>query len=432
MRRALIILFAALALSVAQAQIPTPGPGLFGDIHFKGPVGSAGALAAVPYPRDGDVRARTDVHQLWMFNASLSPPAWQVVGGGGGITGLSGPPGVNWSASGSTLTGIWSTNYAGSASQGGPAATVAAGVIGVSQLGGACAPVSGTDVIVWNSSGTATCVATPSGGGGGGLTNPIAAGSLSSPGLQVGEATTGLVGQLGTHTLSAITFGIEAARFEYLTGAVNYVDLLPSATGNMVQIRVQGADTNIGLSLVPKGNGIISFFGSGSGYAGLAPRPGFPFQTQLTDGAGSSRQTLWLGSLGLGGTMNNFSANDFYATQTGNAATGVVAISANGSYGIAPGGDASQQADTKLSRLPGGGGWSADTTTERNSAGYMRMSYLVLVASPTPPYVCASGPPAGGPSTGLYINTTSMLLCVCNGTAWVQAPGGSPGVSTGC
>lgn len=263
--------------------------------------------------------------------------------------------------------------------------------------------------------------------GGGGLSNPVSAGSLSSPGLQVGETTTGLVGQVGTHTLSVSTNGTESARFENVPSAVNYVDFSPSATGNMVQVRAKGSDTNIGIALMTQGAAGIAFFCPTSSCSGLKPRVGFEYQVQLTDGALSSRQTLWLGSVGIGGTMDNYSANDVFITQTGNAASQAIGIATNSSFGWAPAGDASQNGDTKLSRAAGGGGVSFDTSTERNAAGFAKMSYIVLVASPTAPYTCSAGSPGG-----MYFNTTSASLCVCNGTSWVLSPGGSPGVSTGC
>lgn len=51
--------------------------------------------------------------------------------------------------------------------------------------------------------------------------------------------------------------GNEFALLDYVASAVNYLGLVPSATGNRLQIQALGDDTNIDLDLVPKGSGIL-------------------------------------------------------------------------------------------------------------------------------------------------------------------------------
>jgi hypothetical protein len=91
------------------------------------------------------------------------------------------------------------------------------------------------------------------------LFNPAGAGSLAVPGIQIGEATTGLVGQIGSHTLSVSCGGVNCGQFEPVASGVNFIDFLPGATGaesvNGPTVRALGADVNIGLYFASKGAG---------------------------------------------------------------------------------------------------------------------------------------------------------------------------------
>ena len=53
--------------------------------------------------------------------------------------------------------------------------------------------------------------------------------------------------------------GNEVIEIDGITSAVNYVRVSNSATGNRVDISVQGDDSNVGLNLTPKGTGILRF-----------------------------------------------------------------------------------------------------------------------------------------------------------------------------
>jgi hypothetical protein len=58
---------------------------------------------------------------------------------------------------------------------------------------------------------------------------------------------------------------------------------------------------------------------------------------------------MWAGAIGIGGTMDNYSANDVYLTQTGNSGASIHASGGN-AIGWTSGADASQSLDTGLTR----------------------------------------------------------------------------------
>lgn len=65
------------------------------------------------------------------------------------------------------------------------------------------------------------------------------------------------IGFAGVGQLSLIAGGIEGMRINTATTGVNYLDITPSATTDAVQIATGGTDTNINLSITPKGTGVV-------------------------------------------------------------------------------------------------------------------------------------------------------------------------------
>ncbi len=94
--------------------------------------------------------------------------------------------------------------------------------------------------------------------------------------------------------------------------------------------------------------GGIGFWGKTSSFPGFKQRSGSA-QIQITDATWANRQTLWMGAIGVGPTMDNFGSNDFYCSQTGNSGT-ACRVSSGNSWGITSGADASQSPDVQWSR----------------------------------------------------------------------------------
>jgi Chaperone of endosialidase len=93
------------------------------------------------------------------------------------------------------------------------------------------------------------------------------AGTVSAPGWAVsGDTDTGLFqAAFRPNTLSIAAGGVEAARFETATGAVNYLDVTPGVASpafNAVFLSALGSDTDIDLALTAKGAGSIVAYGS--------------------------------------------------------------------------------------------------------------------------------------------------------------------------
>jgi hypothetical protein len=102
------------------------------------------------------------------------------------------------------------------------------------------------------------------------LANPLGAGSLAAAALQVVDAGTGL-SQVAAHTLSLGANAAEFLRGIGVASPVNYLTVTAAAAGNPVLIGAAGTDTNIGISLVPKGNlGVTAPAGSGYSAPGLS------------------------------------------------------------------------------------------------------------------------------------------------------------------
>jgi hypothetical protein len=203
---------------------------------------------------------------------------------------------------------------------------------------------------------------------GGGLANPLAAGSLGNASLQLVAAGDGLW-QPAAHTVGVQANSLEVLRAESVASAVNYLRLIAAATTTPVQIVAAGTDANIGIAIVPAGTGAIGLFGATSSFPGFKRRAGSA-QAQVSDAAGSGRGTLWTGALGVGGTIDNYSANDAYIAQNANGSsnTCVIHVSAGNGYSWTSGSDASQAFDTVLSRKAAGS-VSFDTAAKGNGLG---------------------------------------------------------------
>lgn len=70
---------------------------------------------------------------------------------------------------------------------------------------------------------------------------PTSAGTLSAPGLSVGESGTGLVGQIAAHTLSVACNQIEVVRFNTIASGANYLGATPGLVGTPYALTVSSS-----------------------------------------------------------------------------------------------------------------------------------------------------------------------------------------------
>ena len=143
-----------------------------------------------------------------------------------------------------------------------------AGQILVGNAGGtAYAPVTVSGSCTMASTGALTC-------SGSGLSNPLAAGSVGTNALQVVQTGTGLY-QPTTNVLGIAANGVDVLRANTTASGVNYVTVTPSATGTglaatRVEIAAAGSDTQVSLSLLPKGTSNATqgrvLFGANGGF----------------------------------------------------------------------------------------------------------------------------------------------------------------------
>ena len=71
-----------------------------------------------------------------------------------------------------------------------------------------------------------------------------------------GDTDTG-IGWTSANILSIVTGGVQAVQVNTVASGVNFLDITPGATGNAVDVAASGTDTNIDLTLTPKGTGIV-------------------------------------------------------------------------------------------------------------------------------------------------------------------------------
>lgn len=84
----------------------------------------------------------------------------------------------------------------------------------------------------------------------------FAAGSAAAPSVKVGAEQNGLYSS-AANTLDVALNGVRQFQFGYTASAVNYLQATGSTTGNEARLSVQGSDTNAGMWLTTKGNGVI-------------------------------------------------------------------------------------------------------------------------------------------------------------------------------
>jgi hypothetical protein len=92
----------------------------------------------------------------------------------------------------------------------------------------------------------------------------IPSGSVSEPGAAVnGDTDTGIY-SAGANVLAIAAGARSVAQFNTAASAVNYFSFTPAATGASPSLAVAGSDTNIDLTLSPKGTGMLKLGTSGA------------------------------------------------------------------------------------------------------------------------------------------------------------------------
>ena len=92
----------------------------------------------------------------------------------------------------------------------------------------------------------------------------------------------------GDHVFRTNSYGGAPTQFliAHTASAVNYLQVTGGATGNAATLSAQGSDTNIDLALTPKGTGVLKF---GTYTAGILAQAGY---IQIKDAAGNVRNLL--------------------------------------------------------------------------------------------------------------------------------------------
>jgi hypothetical protein len=112
------------------------------------------------------------------------------------------------------------------------------------------------------------------------FSNSSSAITLSTAGVERGRISSAGVWSLGA------TVGSESLRVTPVASAVNYLNVSGGATGGSPTVAVAGSDTNIDLTLTPKGTGNVRF---GTYTAGILAQAGY---IQIKDAAGNTRNLL--------------------------------------------------------------------------------------------------------------------------------------------
>ena len=126
----------------------------------------------------------------------------------------------------------------------------------------------------------------------------LANGSATSPSLSFANyATTGMYAP-ASNTVGFTTNSNESLTLTSTASAVDYLNINASSASNPITLNANGTDTNIGIDLLPKGNGGVAI--------GTTTNPGYT----LFSNSGTSVNTLGLKSFGstfgTGLWMNNF------------------------------------------------------------------------------------------------------------------------------
>jgi hypothetical protein len=166
-------------------------------------------------------------------------------------------------------------------------------------------------------------------------------GSAASPGLYfTNDTNTGLY-RPGADVLGIAAGGNDVARFTGNTSAVNYLNLSAATTGNAVTVAAAGTDTDVGITLTPKGAGNVQIV---SGQilvpAGSTSAPSYSF-------TGVTNSGLYQGEGGSGRlTLVSNGSDAFYLDNSNHQAVLPGAMK----FGFASSGAGSSSIDTMLTR----------------------------------------------------------------------------------
>jgi hypothetical protein len=215
------------------------------------------------------------------------------------------------------------------------------------------------------------------------LSKQAPAGRAACPGLAVGSADAGFFAP-GAASLAAAVGGVEVLRataaggvtlggapgghaFEVATpaSAANRVLVTGAAAGAPVSVQAQGADTNIGLALSPRGAGALSAHVADGAVAGGNARGAnaVDWQTSRTNPAGVASGARSV----VGGGQNNLAGGteSVVGGGNGNGASGTQSTVSGGNANTASGqqaavgGGSANTANAPASWVPGG--WQATT-----------------------------------------------------------------------
>lgn len=92
----------------------------------------------------------------------------------------------------------------------------------------------------------------------------VASGTISSLGFAFSADTDSGLYRVGANNWALVAGGTDVVRLNTATTAVNYVDITPSAAGAAVTIATGGSDTDIGITINPKGAGVTTISGAGT------------------------------------------------------------------------------------------------------------------------------------------------------------------------
>jgi hypothetical protein len=144
--------------------------------------------------------------------------------------------------------------------------------------------------------------------------------SGSTTNITVGSANGSTTTMLGSTVIGGLS-GNQSLQVNNVASAVNYAQIVGAVTGNGPIISAQGADTNIGVAILGKGNGGISIGGSGGT---------FPSLLVSSPAATVNAFQIFGNSAGGGVALNAIGADTNIGMQISSKGTGSVNIFNNG------------------------------------------------------------------------------------------------------
>lgn len=133
------------------------------------------------------------------------------------------------------------------------------------------------------------------------LTGLEADGTITTPSIGFSaDPDTGFF-RVTTNTFSAVAGGKEVMRFSTLGTDVNYVNARSSGSGGSVALLSAGTDTDINITIAPKGAGVVNFSGGSSVALGGGSAP--TFGTIGGSGPATAAQNSWMKCL-IAGTVS--------------------------------------------------------------------------------------------------------------------------------